>query len=236
MKNLTALATAGLLTVALSAAGGTPRHEQAATGTAAPTPTVWTGSPAPGHSNAGGENGEGRPEAAGLNAYIMANKIAEVPFKKGDPGTPKIEFPFPPDWSSAGDRTPDWAYGAIVYDKAPDPENPAFMYAIASKLTGDADAAKILELAPAQLNELPEFSPREAPQRDKVSGFDAIDYVGTYVWDGQRRAVGQQTIVIPGSDALFVLQLNGEAPQGQEQAVIDAARLIREKTTITLPS
>ncbi|MEI7914027.1 MAG: LpqN/LpqT family lipoprotein [Mycobacteriaceae bacterium] len=236
MKNLTALATAGLLTVALSSTGCTPRHEQAYTGTPAPTPTVWTGSPAPGHSNAGGEHGEGRPEAAGLNAYITENKIAEVPFKKGDPGTPKIEFPFPPDWSSAGDRTPDWAYGAIVYDKAPDPENPPFMYAIASKLTGNVDPAKILELAPAQLNDLPEFSPREAPRRDKVSGFDAIDYVGTYVWEGKRRAVGQQTIVIPGSDALFVLQINGEAPQGQEQAVIDAVGLINEKTTITLPS
>ena len=93
-----------------------------------------------------------------------------------------------------------------------------------------------LQLAPGQLNELPQFTPREAPQRDKVGGFDAIDYVGTYVWQGQSRAVGQQTIVIPGKDALFVLQLNGEAPKGQEQAVIDAAKTIREQTQITVPS
>ena len=236
MKNISALATAGLVTVALSAVACTPRDEQAYTGTTQPTPTIWTGSPAPGHSNAGGEHGEGRTEGASLHSYIMDNKIAEVPFKKGDPGTPTIAFPFPPDWRSAGDRTPDWAYGAIVYDKAPDPENPPFMYAIASKLTGNVDPAKILELAPGQLNELPEFSPREAPQRDKVGGYDAIDYVGSYVWDGKRRSVGQQTIVIPGKDAVFVLQLNGEAPEGQEQAVIDAARLIREQTKITLPS
>ena len=236
MKNITVLATAGLLTVALSSAGCTPRDEQASTATTAATPTIWTGSPAPGHSNAGGEHGEGRPEAVGLNAYITQNKIAEVPFKKDDPGTPKIEFPFPPDWSSAGDRTPDWAYGAIVYDKAPDPENPPFMYAIASKLTGDVDPAKILELAPAQLNDLPEFTPREAPQRDKVGGFDAIDYVGTYMWEGEKRAVGQQTIVIPGKDAVFVMQLNAEAPKGQEQPVVDAITLIREQTKITLPS
>ena len=69
-----------------------------------------------------------------------------------------------------------------------------------------------------------------------MGGYDAIDYVGTYVWEGKRRGVGQQTIVIPGSDAVFVLQLNGEAPEGQQQAVIDAAKLIREQTKITLPS
>ncbi|MGI9161539.1 MAG: LpqN/LpqT family lipoprotein, partial [Mycobacterium sp.] len=93
-----------------------------------------------------------------------------------------------------------------------------------------------LELAPGQLNELPEFTPREAPHSDQVSGFDAIDYVGSYMWEGQRRLVGQQTIVIPGKDALFVLQLNGEAPEGQGQPVVDAVKLINEQTKITLPS
>lgn len=235
MKKIT-MATGTAVALSIALVGCTPTTEKAYTGTGQSTPTVWTGSPAPAHSNAGGEHGEGRTEGANLNKYIVDNKIAEVPFKKDDPGTPKIEFPFPPDWSPAGDRTPEWAYGAIVYDKAPDPANPPFMYAIASKLTGNVDPAKILELAPGQLNELPGFKPREAPQRDKVGGYDAIDYVGTYVWEGKRRGVGQQTIVIPGSDAVFVLQLNGEAPEGQEQAVIDAARLIREQTKITLPS
>lgn len=157
-KIMMATGAAVALSVALS--GCTPTTEKAYTGTAPAAPTVWTGSPAPAHSNAGGEHGEGRSEGATLNAYITANKIAEIPFKKDDPGTPKLEFPLPPDWSPAGDRTPDWAYGAIVYDKAPDPENPPFMYAIASKLTGNVDPAKILELAPGQLNELPGFSPR----------------------------------------------------------------------------
>jgi hypothetical protein len=56
------------------------------------------------------------------------------------------------------------------------------------------------------------------------------------VWEGKQRAVAQQTVVVPGKDALFVLQLNAEAPAGQEQVVIDAAQLISEQTTITLPS
>ncbi len=235
MKKMTMAAGAAMV-VSVALAGCTPTTEKAYTGTGQSTPTIWTGSPAPVHSNAGGEHGEGRAVGATLNAYIVENKIAEVPFKKDEPGTPKIEFPFPPDWRPAGDRTPDWAYGAIIYDKAPDPENPPFIYAIASKLTGKVDPAKILELAPGQLNELPEFTPREAPHRDKVSGFDAIDYVGTYVWEGETRAVGQQTIVIPGKDTVFALQLNAEAPKGQEQPVVDAIKLIREQTKITLPS
>ena len=235
MKKIT-MAAGAAVAVSVVLAGCTPTTEKAYTGPAQTAPTVWTGSPAPAHSNVGGEHGEGRAEGANLNAYIVANKIAEVPFKKDDPGTPKIEFPFPPDCAPAGDRTPDWAYGAIVYTKAQDPENPPFMYAIASKLTGNVDPAKILELAPGQLNELPGFVPREAPHSDKVSGFDAIDYVGSYMWEGQRRLVGQQTIVIPGKDALFVLQLNGEAPEGQGQPVVDAVKLINEQTKITLPS
>lgn len=211
----TTTAAVGAL-AALLLAGCSPTTEQA--GKEHPTPTA---KPA---------------EGATLHQYILDNKIAEVPFKKDEPGTPKIEFPFPADWSPAGDRTPDWAYGAIVYDKAVDPNDPPFMYAIASKLTGNVDPAKIIELAPGQLNGLPEFTAIGEPEKSKVGGFEAIDYVGTYVWEGKKRAVGQQTIVIPGKDAVFVLQLNGEAPEGQEQAVIDAAKIIQEKTTIELPS
>ena len=39
-----------------------------------------------------------------------------------------------------------------------------------------------------------------------------------------------------GKDAVFVMQLNAESPKGQEQAVVDAVKLIREQTKITLPS
>jgi hypothetical protein len=243
MKNITVMATAGLFVAAL--VGCAPTTEQASTETAPATPTVWTGSPAPAHSggHGGGHGGadEAGPEApkagATLNSYIVDNKIAETPFQPDQPGTPSVDFPLPADWNVAGDRKPDWAYGAIVYGKPTDPEDPPFLYAIASKLTGNVDPAKILELAPGQLNELPEFKPLEGPpKRSKFSGYDSIDYVGTYMWEGKPRAVGQQTIVIPGKDGFFVLQLNGEAPKGQQQVVIDAARTIREKTKIALPS
>lgn len=222
VKKITVAAWASAVSLSLVVAGCTPRSEVESTMTTQVTPTVWVGKSDPG--------------ALTLSQYIVDNKIAEVRFKPGEPGTPKISFPFPPDWENAGDRTPDWAYGAIVYDKARNPEDPPYIVAIASKLTGDVDPAKILEYAPGQLNKLPDFKPLHKPKEDSLSGFAAIDYVGTYIREGQPRVVGQQTIVVPGNDSLFVLQLNADAPQAEKQSVIDAARFIAEHTKISAPS
>ena len=107
------------------------------------------------------------------------------------------------------------------------------MIAIASKLTGDVDPAKILQYAPGQLQNLPDFKPTAAPENVKMSGFDANQSAGTYTFNGVPRVVAQKTIVIPGKDALFVLQLNADARQSEENVVIDAAKLIDEQTKIT---
>ncbi len=176
------------------------------------------------------------PDDITLHQYIVDNRIAELRFTRGEPGTPDVSFPMPPGWRPAGDRTPEWAYGAIVYDKAKNPQDPPYMIAIASKLSGDIDPATVLDYAPGQLNKLPGFTPFHAPTRRSVSGFEALDYTGTYLRQGQPRAIGQQTIVVPGKDALFVLQLNGDAPKGEEQPVLDAAKIIDEKTVISLSS
>ncbi|WP_313676991.1 LpqN/LpqT family lipoprotein [Mycolicibacterium sp.] len=256
MKNITALTAAGLLAAGSVLAGCSPTTEKPSTATGDSTPTVWTGSPAPaasgeeGHGGGSGQSGESSHSGAAgksgaeapkrdivtLNQYIVDNKIAEVPFKKGDPGAPDIEFPIPPGWTAAGDQKPDWAYGAIFYDKMVARNESTYMYAIASKLTGNVDPEKILELAPGQLDVLPEFEVMRGPKRAKFSGYDSVEYIGTFVDDGKSRAVGQETVVIPGKDAVYVLQLNGEAPAGEGQVVIDAAAVIRDQTKITLPS
>lgn len=181
----------------------------------------------------------GRPRLDGpnktINDYIDENKISETPIKPDDPGTPNFDFPFPPDWSAAGDRTPEWAYGAIVYDKPLDPADPPAMVAIASKLTGSVDPAKILEYAPGQLLNLPDFKPLGDPEKSTLGGFQAIQSAGTYTYEGKARVVAQKTVVIPGNGALFALQLNADAPQTQEDVVIDAAKIIDEQTKITAP-
>lgn len=219
MKRIVA-AQVGALSLGILLAGCSPGTEVAATSTTQNSPTVWAGAPG----------------ATTLHQYIVNNKIAERRFKRGDPGTPKIEFPFPPGWSSAGDRTPDWAYGAIVYDNPKNPQDPPYMTAIASELTGNVDPAEVLEYAPGQLNELADFTAFQDPKMDSLSGFEAVDYAGTYLRNGQPRVIGQQTIVVPGKDALFVLQLNADAPEGEKQAVIDAAKFIAEQTKISAPS
>ena len=49
----------------------------------------------------------------------------------------------------------------------------------------------------------------------------------------KKRVVAQKTVVVPGKDALFVLQLNAVAPDGQQDVILDAAKLIDEQTKIT---
>jgi hypothetical protein len=170
-----------------------------------------------------------------LNDYIVKNKIAETPFKPDEPGTPNFDFPFPPDWHNAGEQTPEWAYGAIIYDKPQNPSDPPTIIAIASKLVGDVDAAKVLEYAPGAIKNLPEYESIIEPNKTKLGGFDAIQSAGTFVENGVKRAVAQKTVVVPGKDALFVLQLNAVALEGQEDVVIDAAKVIDEQTKITVP-
>lgn len=170
-----------------------------------------------------------------INDYIEENNITETPIKPNDPGTPNFDFPFPPDWSDAGERTPDWAYGAIVYDKPTDPADPPAMVAVASKLTGSVDAAKILEYSAGQLLNLPDFKPLGDPEKSKLGGFEAMQSAGTYTFEGKARVIAQKTVVIPANGVLFALQLNADALQSQEAVVIDAAKIIDEQTKITAP-
>jgi len=102
----------------------------------------------------------------GSNGPILTNaaaatekKIDEAPVERGEPGTPTFDFPIPPDWRGAGAQKPEWAYGAIVYEKAADPDDPPFVTAIVTKLTGDVEAARVLEYAPGMLRNLPGYQP-----------------------------------------------------------------------------
>jgi len=167
--------------------------------------------------------------------YVNDNKIIETPFKKGEPGAPVFDLPTVPDWELAGARTPAWAYGAIVYQKAANPNDPPFVTAIISKLTGDVDPAKILEYAPGMLQNLPGYTQDGDVQKSTVSGFDATEFQATYLKGDERRYIAQETIVIPGRDgSVFVVQLNADAPQDQGQVVRDAARVINADTKITV--
>jgi hypothetical protein len=167
--------------------------------------------------------------------YINENKIIETPFDKDAPGAPVFDFPTPPDWALAGEQTPEWAYGAIVYQKPVNPEDPPFVLAIISKLTGDVDPAKILEFAPGLLQNLPGYEQDGDVEKTTLSGFDGVEFQASYLKGEERRYIAQATVVIPGKDgAIFVLQLNADAPKDQGQVVRDAATVINAETKITV--
>lgn len=167
--------------------------------------------------------------------YVDENKIIEAPVSKDEPGAPIIKFGLPPDWKPAGNRKPEWAYGAIIYDKAADPADPPFITAIFNRLSGNVDPAKVLEYAPGLLQNLPGYSQDGDVKKTTLGGFDGIVFQGSYMQDDKRRYVAQKTVVIPGKDgAVFVLQLNADAPLGQDQVILDAGEVIDRDTTITV--
>lgn len=169
--------------------------------------------------------------------YVAENKIIETAIKRGDPGPPTFQFPMPPDWRPAGDQKPDWAYGAIIYDKPTDPADPPFMTAIISRLKGPGDTqvdeAKIFEYAPGLLQNLPGYQQDGEIKKTTFSGYDAIVFQGSYERDTQKRYIAQLTSVIPEKDgSVVVLQLNADAPNGQDGVIKDAAKVIEADTKI----
>lgn len=231
MNKMTAVAAAGLAAVSLSFAlvgcGSSDKSEtKTSTATSTSTSTSTTAEASPSPTPAAAHNKT-------IQDYLKENQITEAPVKRGDPGSPNIDLAMPPGWSDAGAQTPDWAYAAIVFDTPKVPNDPPSIIAIVSKLTGNVDPKKILELAPGELQNLPGYEPLGEANQSSLSGFDAVQLGGNYVKDGQKRIIAQKTVVIPGKDGLYVLQMNADALDGQEGPLMDATGVIDEKTTIT---
>lgn len=168
-----------------------------------------------------------------LGDYITQNNITETPAKHDDPEVPQIEMPVPPGWADAGPATPDYAYNAIVgVDPALQPDPPTIVVVL-SKLTGNVDPAQILEIAPNELRNLPDFSGSD-PEPGKVSNFDAVAIIGKYTRDGQKRVIEQVTVVIPGKEALWVMQVNADGVYEQTPVIEEIAGGLMERTRITV--
>lgn len=233
MNKITAVATAGLAAVSLSFAlvgcgsdSKTESKSSTSTSTSAATSTSTSAATSTSPAAPAGKNQT-------IQDYLKENKITETPVKRGDPGSPNIDLAMPPGWSDAGGQTPEWAYGAIVFDTPEDKADPPSIIAIVSKLTGNVDPKKILELAPGELTNLPNWESLGEPNNSTLSGFDAVQLGGKYMKDGKKRIIAQKTVVIPGKDGLYVLQMNADALDGQEIPLMDATGVIDEKTTIT---
>jgi hypothetical protein len=64
--------------------------------------------------------------------------------------------------------------------------------------------------------------------------YPAYQLGGTWIQDGQTKIAAQTTAVIPGSDGLYVLQLNADCLENQGEIVGAATNVIDEQTAITL--
>jgi hypothetical protein len=197
------------------------------TTSAAASATTSKAAPAPAPADAAGPNKT-------IVDYIKENGIVEAPVHRGDPGSPTIDLPFPPGWEDAGNRTPEWAYGAIVFSDPAMAQDPPTIIALVSKLTGNVDPAKVLEFAAGEIKNLPGYEGATEGSPSALSGFDATQIGGTYTKDGVKRAIAQKTVVIPGQDGLYVLQLNADGTEEQMPQLMDATTAIDEQTTITL--
>lgn len=168
-----------------------------------------------------------------IASYIQANDIQETPIKRGDPGSPTIDLPFPDGWEDAGSDTPEWAYGAIVYTGPEAAEYTPSIVALVSKLTGNVDPQQIIDLAGGELQNLPDYEGWNDGAVSTLGEFPAFQLGGTWVQDGVTKIVAQKTVVIPGADGLYVLQLNADGLEDQADIVSAATDVIDSDTVIT---
>ncbi|TQR87292.1 hypothetical protein D8S82_07905 [Mycobacterium hodleri] len=175
--------------------------------------------------------------AAGPNPtiadYIAENKIQETGIKMGDPNAPAVNLPVPDGWQVLPpEQAPEYAYGAIVYTGPEFEADPPNIVALMSKLDGDVDPQKIIDLAPGELNNLPDYKPGNEGETSTLGDYPAYVLGGTYTRDGATRFIAQKTVVIPAADGLYVLQLNVDGPDAAGDVLASATEKIDSDTTI----
>jgi hypothetical protein len=164
--------------------------------------------------------------------YIRDNHITETPVHQGDPGSPTITRPMPPGWQVADNS--DASYGSIVLSQPKNPSDPPTISADVSKLTGSVDPAKLLQYAPGELQNLPGYDGSGDGTASTLSNFQSWQISGYSTRDGKRRAVAQETVVIPGQGTVFVLQLNADALDSDQGPLMDAMTVVHDQTTISV--
>lgn len=229
IKKLTALTTLGITAVAVGLAlvgcGSNTKTETKVSASTSISKTASTAVPT--------MSAQAVAYNKTIQDYIKENQIVETPVHRGDPGSPNINLPTPPGWSDAGPSTPDSAYTAMVYDQPNVPDDPPRITAIVSKLTGNVDPAQILNYASGELKNLPGFQGLDNGSKTTMSGFDAFQMAGYYMQDSTKRVRGQKTVVIPGQDGVYVLQLTADGLAGDLSTIMDATNVIDPQTTIT---
>jgi len=210
-----------------------PSSTESSTISASPSATVW-GPSTRSATSAPKPIDESHGALPTIASYIEENNIQESAVRRGDPGSPTIDLPVPDGWEPAGKDTPDWAYSAIKYTGPEAAKYAPSIIALMSKLSGNVDPQKILDLAPGELKNLPGWKASNAGEKGTLSGFPSYTLGGTWKQDGQTKLVAQKTVVIKSADGLYVLQLNADAMGNQTDIIGPATIVIDEQTKITI--
>src|ERR1700758_2406313 len=169
-----------------------------------------------------------------IASYFKDSHITATPVHKGDPGAPTINFPIPDGWADAGPDTPATAYWAIV-DTGPEAaEYSPSIVATLSKLDGDVDPQKLIELAAGGTKNLPGLKRHGEGGEDNLGGSPAYQLGGTWTQDGKEKAVADKVVVINGKDNIYLLELNADCLPDQIEKALPATITIDEKTTINV--
>jgi hypothetical protein len=229
-----AAAMATTLALVLSGCGSdTKTQPSTSTSTSKTTSATTSANAAPTKTKVAPRSEDAKGPNPTIATYIEQNKIQETPIKMGAPGAPTIDLPVPDGWQPAGSDTPDWAYGAIVYTGPEAAEYTPSIVALLSKLTGNVDPQKIIDVAPGELENLPGWKATNAGETSALGEYPAYQLGGTWTSEGQTKIVAQKTVVIPGSDGLYVLQLNADGLEDQAPIVGAATDVIDAQTKIT---
>ena len=225
---ITGAAVAILATsIAVAGCGSSPNGNNAANNTSAPGTSATPQPKVAPRVTADGPN----PTIAG---YFKDAHITATPVHKGDPGAPTINFPIPDGWADAGPDAPPTAYWAIVDNGPEAAKYTPSIIATVSKLDGDVDPQKLIELAAGSTKNLPGFKGHGDGTEDHLGGFPAIRIRGTWTQDGQVTAAADKVVVINGKDdVIYLLELNADALPDQVEKAMPATIAIDEKTTIT---
>lgn len=171
--------------------------------------------------------------AVTVGEYLKQNGITQIAVTRGDATAPQLDLPLPTGWMDAGPNTPEGAYGAILLESAAGAQNPPVIVASMARLSGgEVDQARILELAPNAVRNQLGYEGPETGSPGTLSGFDSAQIAGTADRDGQPVFLARKTVVIPGSDGIYLLALDAQGPADQQQALLEAMSVIDAETTI----
>ena len=168
-----------------------------------------------------------------IASYFQQSHITATPVHKGDPGAPVVNFPIPDGWADAGPDTPATAYWAIVDNGPEAAKYTPSIVATVSKLAGNVDQQKLLDLAAGEVKNLPGFKAMGDGSTATLANFPASQLGGTWTQSGQTKAIAQKTVVIPGSDGVYLLRLSADCLDNQIDQALPATITIDEKATIT---